>query len=82
VDCSCHGLPALWVNDVRYRAGGRWRCRVKHADSERGRYDRDPIHRIEKRMKQNARDRRVRLERRILLSKQEAESHRALQIKG
>jgi hypothetical protein len=38
------------------------------------RYDTDPIHRISKNLKQNARDRRVRLDRRILASKQEAES--------
>jgi hypothetical protein len=55
---------------------------VKHADSERGRYDRDPIHRIEKRLKQNARDRRVRLERRILASKQEDESLGKVSLEG
>jgi hypothetical protein len=65
VDCNCHGLPALWMPDVRYLAGGWWRCRVKHRDNERDRYDRDPVHRIEKLMKKNMKDRRDRLERRI-----------------
>jgi hypothetical protein len=55
---------------------------VKHRDRERTRYDRDPVHRIEKLMKKNTKDRRDRLERRIQLSKQEAESHRQVSLEG
>jgi hypothetical protein len=80
--CACHGLPAAWMPDSRYRAGGWWRCRVKHRDRERTRYDRDPVHRIEKLMTKNTKDRRDRLERRIQLSKQEAESHRQVSLEG
>lgn len=28
--CKCHGEPAKWTKDNRYRAGGYWRCRMKH----------------------------------------------------
>lgn len=36
--CECHGEPMCWARDHRYRAGGFWRCRVRHAATQRGVY--------------------------------------------
>lgn len=77
--CACHGEPAYWQRDSKMTAGGWWRCAVTkreamrdyyetHGDRklarQRDRYDRDPVYRIEKRLKQNACDRRKTIERR------------------
>jgi hypothetical protein len=82
--CDCHGLPALWNRDVRYRAGGFWRCAVQKREKAMWRYDHDPVHRIGKILKQNARDRRVGLDRRraALVNDQEGESDRKVQNQG
>ena len=76
--CACHGEPAYWQADRRLRAGGWWECPVKrrqvsragyHAryrakklQQQRDRYDSDPIYRIEKRLNDDARKRRQRLD--------------------
>ena len=36
--CDCHGQPMLWATDLRYRAGGYWRCRARDRAAERARY--------------------------------------------
>jgi hypothetical protein len=64
VNCACHNEPAYWSHDTRYKNGGFWRCGVKHRDLARARYDNDPVHRITKRLRQDARDRRLTVERR------------------
>ena len=62
--CQCHGEEAYWQKDSRTKAGGWWECAVKRRARERERYDRDPVHRIEKILRAS-RDKRVRtLERR------------------
>ena len=37
--CECHGVPLLWAQDRRYRLGGFWRCRIRHAERQRGYYE-------------------------------------------
>lgn len=36
--CDCHGKAMRWDRDTRYTAGGFWRCRVKHNESQRKTY--------------------------------------------
>lgn len=63
--CVCHGEPAYWQKDTRTcRAGGYWRCSVKHREKALARYDRDPVHRIGKQLHDQARKRRATLTRR------------------
>ena len=77
--CKCHGEPAYWHTDRRKPAGGYWICAVKGRERsrqtygkrravklarQRARYDNDPIHRIEKRLHDDARKRRGTIERR------------------
>jgi hypothetical protein len=40
--CECHGVEMLWNPDVRYRAGGFWRCRIRTQDRRRARYANRP----------------------------------------
>ena len=53
-----------WTRSSRYRAGGFWHCAVRHRDRIRDRYDSDPVHRIEKNLRNDALKRRQKLERR------------------
>lgn len=77
--CACHGEPMLWNRDTRYRLNGFWRCAVKNRErsatnyaksagrylqQRRDRYDNDPVHRIEKRIRDNAHGRAQTLSRR------------------
>lgn len=64
MNCACHGEPAYWQKDGRVKAGGWWECGVKRRQRERDWYDRDPIHRIGKQLKNDARERRATLKRR------------------
>lgn len=32
-NCDCHGEAMRWVNEPRRRAGGFWKCRVKHREA-------------------------------------------------
>ena len=79
MNCVCHNEPAYWQTDRRMLAGGWWQCavgkreasratdtkrRAVKTERQRERYDRDPIYRIEKRLHDDARRRRERLERR------------------
>lgn len=41
--CECHGEPMLWNKDVRYSAGGFWRCRPKDRARQQAIYERDPL---------------------------------------
>jgi hypothetical protein len=43
--CKCHDQPAYWNRDLRKKAGGHWRCAVKHREGARARYDADPVYR-------------------------------------
>jgi hypothetical protein len=82
VNCRCHGEPAYWQKDTRLVPGGWWECSVKRRARELDRYDRDPVHRITKNLRNDARKRRERLERRraALLTDREGESHRSLPL--
>src|SRR5262249_55467790 len=60
--CKCHGEPMHRNRDPRYRAGFFWRCGVLKNQKARNRYDNDPIYRISKRLRDDARARRKRLE--------------------
>jgi hypothetical protein len=64
VTCGCHDAPAYWTTDPRYKAGGFWRCAVRKRGYQRDRYDNDPIYRIEKNLRNDARKRRQRIVRR------------------
>jgi hypothetical protein len=64
VTCACHGEPAYWQKDARLPKGGWWECSVRRRQYQRDRYDNDPIHRIEKNLKGDARKRRQTIERR------------------
>jgi hypothetical protein len=64
MNCVCHDQPAYWEKDSRCKAGGWWQCAVKKRQRERDWYDRDPIHRITKNLRNDALKRRQRLERR------------------
>lgn len=80
VNCSCHGEPMYWQADRKRKAGGWWLCAVKRRklardryhdrhraqklQRQRERYDSDPIYRIEKRLKDDARKRRATIVRR------------------
>lgn len=70
--CPCHGEPAYW------QADGYWRCAVKKravarrvdqarrdvkTARQRERYDADPVYRIEKRLRDDARMRAATLKR-------------------
>ncbi len=61
--CACHGEPAYWFKDATRTGGGRWYCAVKKRNYERARYDRDPIHRIEKNLHDHSRRRKQTIER-------------------
>lgn len=80
MNCACCGEPAYWQKDNRTASGGRWYCAVTARERQRvryyeryrdkknararERYDIDPIFRIEKRLHDDARRRRERIERR------------------
>lgn len=36
--CTCHdpGVPMLWKRDARQKGGGRWRCRIRNREYNRG----------------------------------------------
>lgn len=36
--CECHGLPMGWQRDPKYRAGGKWECRVKRREYNKRRH--------------------------------------------
>lgn len=84
--CACHGEPSYWHRDRRHSANGYWRCPVAKHDhwqrhrerkvaQQRERYDLDPIFRIEKRLRDDRRDRANTLKRR-------RETHGSLPLEG
>jgi hypothetical protein len=84
MDCACHGLPAYWTASGRYRAGGFWRCAVRKREYQMVRYDTDPVHRIEKKLHDSARNRRATIDRRraALVTDREGEGNSSLQTEG
>ena len=69
MNCACHGEPAYWQKDKRLKAGGWWECPVKRRRVARDRYDTNVIYRIEKRLNDDRRRRRQRIEvRRLALA--------------
>lgn len=36
--CACHGEPAYWNTDPRYRLGGYWRCAVTWRERNAAQY--------------------------------------------
>lgn len=73
MDCKCHGEPAYWHRDVRCTKGGYWYCAVKEKQRQVAAYDNNPVWRISKNLKNDARKRRQTIERR-------RSEHGALQV--